>query len=239
MRQKYICHYCNKECFVQKWENNLPVCKKCCKYKNSLQHCHVCKEYKTVHSYIDENPVCCKCYNKQYKAPKQICSSCKELRAIHINIPKILCQTCYKKTYISHKKSCAKCNKIRIIVKRTLEGGICSACRTKERMAIDENFRIRSCIRKRISKLLKKQGKSKKFVIDYDAIITYLGPCPGEKKEYHIDHIFPLAIFDLKDKQQFAAATAPENHQWLKVSENCQKRHKFNADDFQLYLKKF
>jgi hypothetical protein len=42
------------------------------------------------------------------------------------------------------------------------------------------------------------------------------GPGPG----YHIDHIVPLAAFDLTDENQVRLAFAPENHQWLLAKEN-------------------
>ena len=58
---------------------------------------------------------------------------------------------------------------------------------------------------------------------DYAGIIAQLGPCPGPRREYHIDHIRPLASFNLEDQTHLRQAFAPENHQWLTATENLRK----------------
>jgi hypothetical protein len=67
---------------------------------------------------------------------------------------------------------------------------------------------------------------SRKYGIDYQAIFAHLGPCPGERNAFHIDHIIPLVLFDFDDPKQVAAAFAPENHQWLSVDANLSKNAK-------------
>lgn len=71
-----------------------------------------------------------------------------------------------------------------------------------------------------------KCGSSKKCGIDFRAICEYLGPCPGNRNEYHIDHIRPLCSFDFDDLEQIKQAFAPENHQWLTAEENLKKGKK-------------
>ena len=81
-----------------------------------------------------------------------------------------------------------------------------------------------------------KTGKimsSKKYGIDYGAIIKHLGLHPnnlGIKGEFHIDHIIPLSSFDLNDLEQIKIAFAPENHQWLTARENLVKSAKMPID---------
>jgi len=61
-------------------------------------------------------------------------------------------------------------------------------------------------------------GKSKKYGIDYGVIIKRLLeelPKDFVEKNYEIDHIKPLASFDLTDPNQIKIAFAPENHQWF------------------------
>lgn len=58
---------------------------------------------------------------------------------------------------------------------------------------------------------------------DYRGIIEHLGPCPGVFQKYHIDHIRPLAYYDLTDPVELQQAFAPANHQWLPAAVNLQK----------------
>lgn len=70
---------------------------------------------------------------------------------------------------------------------------------------------------------------SKKYGIDYAAIIAYLGPHPntrGISGDFHIDHIIPLSAFDLNDPEQIKLAFAPGNHQWLRAKENKVKKNR-------------
>jgi hypothetical protein len=67
------------------------------------------------------------------------------------------------------------------------------------------------------------------YGIDIRAIVRYLGPCPGARNEWHIDHIRPLASFDLTDPEQVRLAFAPENHQWLPATLNLSKGAKYAA----------
>lgn len=83
-------------------------------------------------------------------------------------------------------------------------------------------------LRKRLLHALRAHGagktvRAKQLGVDYAAIIVHLGPCPGDRRLWHIDHIKPLASFDLTDAQQVAAAFAPSNHQWLLAVENQKK----------------
>jgi hypothetical protein len=79
--------------------------------------------------------------------------------------------------------------------------------------------------------------KSKEYGIDYGAIIEHLGPCPGKREDYHIDHIFPLSAFDFNNLEHIKLACAPENHQWLLAINNLRKSDFYNKEDFEMYLK--
>jgi hypothetical protein len=74
------------------------------------------------------------------------------------------------------------------------------------------------------------KGKCKRadeYGIDYQAICEHLGPCPGKREDYHIDHIRPLCSFDFDELSQVREAFAPENHQWLTAEENLRKGDKY------------
>jgi hypothetical protein len=93
----------------------------------------------------------------------------------------------------------------------------------------NEYFALVSRLRSRVNRAFNeytKLGKirtSREYGIDYKAIIEHLGKCPGNRKDYHIDHIIPITAFDLNDVEQVKLAFAPENHQWLKCAENIRK----------------
>ena len=103
----------------------------------------------------------------------------------------------------------------------------------KKKRMIDENYRIAVILRNRLNQALKiysQTGKimtSKKYGIDWNAVIEKLKPFPENLSEYHIDHIRPLCSFDFNDLEEVKKAFAPENHQWLLASENMSKGGRF------------
>ena len=46
---------------------------------------------------------------------------------------------------------------------------------------------------------------------------------PGDLRDYEVDHVLPLAGFDLRDDEQVAKAFSVENHQWLSRGANRRK----------------
>lgn len=83
--------------------------------------------------------------------------------------------------------------------------------------------------------LFGKVKKSAEYGINYDKIIEYLGKCPGEREDYHIDHIFPISIFNFDNEIEIKIAFCPENHQWLKKEENLSKNDKYNKEEFEKF----
>jgi len=71
-----------------------------------------------------------------------------------------------------------------------------------------------------------KVGKSKEYGIDYQVIFEHIGPCPGPRNRWHIDHIIPLSSFDFDEPDQVRQAFAPKNHQWLLAKDNMKKHNK-------------
>jgi hypothetical protein len=90
-----------------------------------------------------------------------------------------------------------------------------------KRKQTDEMFATLERLRDRVRQALKryaagkKVGSAKGYGIDYTAIALHIGPCPGNRKDYEIDHKRPLVSFDFSDPKQIEAAFAPSNHQWL------------------------
>jgi len=90
----------------------------------------------------------------------------------------------------------------------------------------DKVFALQCNLRKRLGDAFRKfssNGKLRsadKYGIDYNAIINHLGPCPGERKDYDIDHIRPLNQFNFDNIEEVKQAFTPGNHRWLSVSIN-------------------
>lgn len=101
--------------------------------------------------------------------------------------------------------------------------------RNHQKNKVDPKYVVIRRLRSRLKnafKVLSLGGKlqdSNKYGIDYEAIFQYIGPCPGNRKEWHIDHIIPLSSFDFDDPEQVKEAFAPENHQWLPKIDNLRK----------------
>ena len=103
----------------------------------------------------------------------------------------------------------------------------------------DLNFaisgRLRNCLHKALKRYTKtgKILKSGKYGIDYKKIIKHLTPFPSDLLEnpskWHIDHSRPLCSFTFVNPdgstnlEEVKKAFAPQNLQWLTVSENCSK----------------
>jgi hypothetical protein len=87
---------------------------------------------------------------------------------------------------------------------------------------------LRKRLRKRLLNALNAYGvgktvRARDLGVDYAAIIAHLGPCPGPRHLWHVDHVRALAMFDLTDSDQIRLAFAPKNHQWLTAHDNIVK----------------
>lgn len=100
-----------------------------------------------------------------------------------------------------------------------------------ERKLIDEKYVLLRKIRSRFNNAINYHHIRKNKVrvlhgINIQSIIDHLGPCPGNRKDYHIDHIKPLGSFDLSKEDEIRIAFSPENHQWLLAADNIRKGNK-------------
>ena len=225
--QCYICG--NIEKFYCYDENQNPICHRC-GYKKKIIICSICNEKKEIHSRIKGNPICQSCYDKYYKKIIK-CSICGQydISKGHCKDPngkkKPICIRCYK----APPKTCSKCKKLRPVAKYINNEPFCISCYKAYRLKNDEKFAIISRLRNRLRRAFNhfsSKGKAKtadEYGINYKAICEYLGPCPGERKEWHIDHIVPLNAFDFNNPEDIKKAFAPENHQWLPAKENMKK----------------
>jgi len=99
----------------------------------------------------------------------------------------------------------------------------------KKRRKEDPSFRTRLRLRRRLVDAFDnfsingKKYNSKKYGINFTAIIKELKPFPKDIENHQIDHIIPLSLFDFNNLQEIKWAFAPENHQWLTKEENMKK----------------
>ena len=248
---KEKCIECGKiEIAIKRDESRNPICGKCYrkKYSRPKEKCIECGKIEIVIKRDEnKNPICVKCYEKEYIPPKEKCIECGEIKEIgkrnNDNDP--ICVNCYRKKYLP-KEKCIKCEEIKEVKKRDgNKNPICRRCYEKEKIKNNEKFkiikRLRTLLRATFKKysLCGKVKSSKKYGIDFSAIIKHLGPYPGDLKDYHIDHIFPLSAFNFDDPIHIKAAFAPENHQWLLAKENISKSNKYDKIEFNNYLEGF
>lgn len=71
----------------------------------------------------------------------------------------------------------------------------------------------------------------RKYGIDFAAIVAHLGPCPGPRLEWHIDHIIPCVAFDHNDPSEITACWHPLNLRWAPAGENLRKQDKYDPRD--------
>jgi len=154
------------------------------------------------------------------------------MEGIKINIQKKrYCLVCNKEIKENRRSYCSdKCQNI--IIKKRYNNPIKRDKRNKlareyhKKMMVESpNYNTKTRIRDRLRDALRhfsKTGKIRKTneYLNYKSIIKFLGPCPGERCKYHIDHIKPLCKFDFNDLSEIKKAFAPENHQWLLIKDN-------------------
>lgn len=163
-----------------------------------------------------------------------VCHSC------NIGVVKIkeLCSKCYKKSYYSanrlkEKESRLTWRKVNVEKVNQYEKKY-----WKHKYHSDINFRISKNIRKRLNKLLKIKSIKK-----VDSVTKSLGCTQLELKlhlqskfqsgmswsnygQWHIDHVKPLASFDLSSVDDFASACHYTNLQPLWAADNYLKSDK-------------
>lgn len=102
----------------------------------------------------------------------------------------------------------------------------------KQRRTNNLNFSLLCKLRTALGRAFKhysKTGKinsSKKYGINYNAIIKHLKPFPKDIENYHVDHRIPLSLFDFNNSEQIKIAFLPENHQWLTKEQNLWKSNR-------------
>lgn len=236
-KPREVCFICGKTNIVKKRnENKEPICPKC--YEYPLRICYKCGEKRPAAKMIGKNKyLCIKCF-------KEPCIECGKMEKPHLRKKEgAVCEKCYNKNhYKKPKEICSICNKLKEVKMRIDKKAICNVCYQREKRKNDEIHHIKNILRVRLASAFRKYsttGKIKpadEYGIDYESIILHLGPCPGDRSEYHIDHIFPISAFDFNNLAHIQAAFAPKNHRWLKNNENWSKNNKFDETEFQEYL---
>lgn len=215
-------------------------------YKRPTGICHVCGTTGPVYARNDSGALCQKHYREHYSAPLKSCVVCGNMTAVALISDKgAMCGLCYQQTYVCPTEPCSVYGELRPVNNRIDSQPVCRRCHKNWRYATDELFRLKEILKSELLHAFKaysvggKRKHARQYGIDYDAILAHLGPCPGKRREYHIDHVFPLSIFDFDDPRQVKAAFAPKNHQWLPARENLSKQDKYDEVAFAAYLRQF
>lgn len=99
----------------------------------------------------------------------------------------------------------------------------------QDRYNNDPMYRMKHNLRSLILsafKRLSKNGKlktNKEYGVDFKAIFDRIGHRPGSGKEYHLDHIIPLAAFDFDNLEHVKLSQSPCNLRWITKRENLDK----------------
>lgn len=99
-----------------------------------------------------------------------------------------------------------------------------------ERAKTDHNHYIRLRVRSRVLdgfNSYSKNGKTKsckEYGIDFEKLVAKLGPKPN--KDYQLDHIIPVIVFDFDKDSHVFLCNHQENLQWLPKEENRKKQDK-------------
>lgn len=130
------------------------------------------------------------------------------------------------------------CKAYRKAYTHSQEGKAVSRSYKKEKYATDIQFKLRQILRSRLTKAISRDYKTGSAVRDLGCTIaelkTYLELLfqPGMSWDnwipdgWHIDHIKPLASFDLTNREQFLQACHYTNLQPLWAEENLSKKDK-------------
>jgi len=239
---KHICFICKNKCISNKKTSSGPVCLKCYdKNFKPKKNCENCKRIKVVKKYINFKPLCGGCASNFIK--KQKCVECNNIRKINkITVKGTVCGKCYNKNH-KPKHRCTRCKNIKYLA--SASPNLCFNCYYIKKRKEDYKFYILTNLRNSVRSAFNKYSKTGKIInsssygINYKKIIEHLGNCPGESKEYHIDHIIPLSAFDLNDQIHIKAAFSPENHQWLKIEDNLKKSNKYDKNKFDKLIMKY
>jgi len=110
----------------------------------------------------------------------------------------------------------------------------------KGRMKTDPGYKLSRLLRTRLYNAIRYRRKTGSAVRDLgmpiDAFLTYLNldaldkygiPYTGNESKFHIDHVRPLASFNLEDAEQLKQAVHWSNLQVLRAEENLQKGAKY------------
>jgi len=171
---------------------------------------------------------CRRCGKPKEQSYLQYCKKCWEIRKVEYKKKE-------KKTRKKYAKEEWKNNKDNVKWMKRKYGYAKKAYMKKYRN--DANFRLCVGLRSRFCQVMKKytqEGKiksSKKYGIDYKAIIEHLKPFPKDLRNYEIYHIKPLHTFNFVNKdgstnlKEVRKAFAPKNHIILTKEEH-KKIHK-------------
>ena len=136
----------------------------------------------------------------------------KSKRYYYTNVEKISRDN--KERYIKNKEA---------IIKKIVEYEM-------NRRKIDPYYKFYKNLRCRFKNAMKiystngKVNSCKEYGIDFKAIYQKIGNSPGQN--YHLDHIIPLKVFDLNNKEHIRLAHLPDNLRWITKKENMAKRDK-------------
>ena len=235
-----FCYYCDTlHPITTEWwlSNDGKMLSACKKYRKDYRNSHKERIRELQKQYVDANKEELTLYRKRYNEEHKEEQKLYSLEYNKKNEEKI--REANKKKYIDNKDRIDKYNK-EYFEKNKVKIKQYYKEYEKEKLKNDPIFKLKKTLRSRISHALKGRCKPGSAVRDMGCtpeelkIHLELQFEPGMTWENHgihgwtVDHIIPLDVFDLTDREQFLKANHYTNLQPLWAADNSRKNAKLN-----------
>jgi hypothetical protein len=172
---------------------------------------------------------CNRCHVRSQPIQERVCLDCERtFKTTPSQGARSRCGTCRQKRKPRRIKSCVVCSRIFIPTANAPGYGRCPTCRSKHPLTM-----LRQKLRTRLNMAVRSNARAGSAVRDLGCTISafrdyietlfWTGMSWNNYGKWHLDHIRPLASFDLTNREQFLAACHFTNIQPLWARDNSRK----------------
>lgn len=201
-----ICKTCNKEFDINEFVIG----------KSNSWHCRICRNKRNSELRLN-NLEKYREYSKKYNRNNR-----DKINEYNIKTQDKLKQ--YRKDYYQNNKEELKKQHKEYYENNKEQVSKCKLIYEENRMKTDGAFNLKKRVRTSIRQEFNNYSVNGKLLscvnygIEFDLIFNKIGQKPG--KQYELDHIIPLCLFNFDDPIHVRLSHAPENLQWITKEEN-------------------